>query len=118
MLVGILGILFGVFGVHKFLLGYNKEGSAEGFCSGSGIARLALIRAKERGLDIGAPTAKEIFAKVREGEAFFTEVFRESAEKLATILAFTIDILNPEVIALGGVFMRNADLFLPLINPM
>ena len=26
MLVGILGILFGVFGVHKFLLGYNKEG--------------------------------------------------------------------------------------------
>jgi len=26
MLVGILAILFGVFGVHKFLLGYNKEG--------------------------------------------------------------------------------------------
>ena len=46
------------------------------------------------------------------------EVFRESAEKLATILAFTIDILNPEVIALGGVFMRNADLFMPVVEPI
>ena len=51
-------------------VGYNKEGSAEGFCSG------------------------------------------------AAILAFTIDILNPEVIALGGVFMRNADLFMPIVDPI
>ena len=42
----------------------------------------------------------------------------ESAEKLATILAFTIDVLNPEVIALGGVFMRNADLFMPVVEPI
>lgn len=93
-------------------LGYNKEGSAEGFCSGAGIARLAKIR---KGLDL---TTKEIFARVRAGDADCIEVFRESAEKLATILAFTIDILNPEVIALGGVFMRNADLFMPIVEPI
>ena len=93
-------------------LGYNKEGGAEGFCSGAGIARLAKLR---KGLDL---TAKEIFARVRAGDADCTEVFRESAEKLATILAFTIDILNPEVIALGGVFMRNADLFMPVVEPI
>lgn len=93
-------------------LGYNKEGSAEGFCSGAGIARLAKLR---KGLDL---TTKEIFARVRAGDADCTEVFRESAEKLATILAFTIDILNPEVIALGGVFMRNADLFMPVVEPI
>jgi len=93
-------------------LGYNKEGSAEGFCSGAGIARLAKIR---KGLDL---TAKEIFARVRAGDPDCTEVFRESAEKLATILAFTIDILNPEVIALGGVFMRNADLFMDIVEPI
>ena len=93
-------------------IGYNKEGSAEGFCSGAGIARLAKIR---KGLDL---TTKEIFARVRAGDADCAEVFRESAEKLATILAFTIDILNPEVIALGGVFMRNADLFMPVVEPM
>jgi len=93
-------------------LGYNKEGSAEGFCSGAGIARLAKIR---KGLDL---TTKEIFARVRAGDPDCVEVFRESAEKLATILAFTIDILNPEVISLGGVFMRNADLFMKEVDPI
>ena len=33
-------------------------------------------------------------------------------------LAYTIDILNPEVIVLGGVFMRNADLFMREIEPI
>ena len=93
-------------------VGYNKAGSAEGFCSGAGIARLAKIR---KGLDI---TTKELFARVRAGDQDCTEVFRESAEKLATILAYMIDILNPDVIALGGVFMRNADLFMPIVDPM
>lgn len=91
-------------------IGYNKAGSAEGFCSGAGIARLAGIR---KGLDL---TTKEIFARVRAGDPDCTDVFRESAEKLATILAYMIDILNPEVIALGGVFMRNADLFMPIVD--
>jgi glucokinase len=93
-------------------LGYNKEGSAEGFCSGAGIARLAKIR---KGLDL---TTREIFERVRSGDADCLEVFRESAEKLAMILAFTVDILNPEVIALGGVFMRNADLFMEIVEPI
>ena len=93
-------------------VGYNKEGSAEGFCSGAGMARLAKIR---KGLDI---TAKELFARVRAGDPDCTDVFRESAEKLATILAYTMDILNPAVIALGGVFMRNADLFMPIVDPI
>ena len=99
-------------------VGYGKEGSAEGFCSGAGIARLAAIRAAERGLDIGSPTTKEIFAKVREGDAFFSEVFRESAAHLGMILSWSIDLFNPEVIVLGGVYMRNADLFEPLIAPV
>ena len=93
-------------------IGYGKEGSAEGFCSGAGMARLAKIR---KGLDI---TTKELFARVRAGDRDCVEVFRESAAHLATILSYTIDILNPEVIALGGVFMRNAELFMPEIDPI
>ena len=99
-------------------VGYNKEGSAEGFCSGAGIARLAAIRARERGLDIGTPSTKEIFAKVRAGDPFFTEVLRESAAHLGMILSWTIDLFNPEAIVLGGVYMRNADLFEPLVAPV
>ena len=107
--------------------GYNKDGSAEGFCSGAGMARLAGIRARE-GKWPGSATAelarqdalatRELFAHVRAGDPFCTAVFRESAAHLAMILAYTIDILNPEVIVLGGVYMRNADLFEPAINPI
>ena len=109
--------------------GYNKDGSAEGFCSGAGIARLAGIRSREWEMEFdgsesaararaGELTTKDIFGYVRAGDPFCTRVFRESAAKLATILAYTIDILNPEVIVLGGVFMRNADLFMAEIEPI
>lgn len=109
--------------------GYNKDGSAEGFCSGAGIARLAGIRAREYEEEYagsasaeqaraGTLTTKDLFAHVRAGDPFCMRVFRESAEKLATLLAYTIDILNPEVIVLGGVFMRNADLFMREIEPI
>lgn len=109
--------------------GYNKDGSAEGFCSGAGIARLAGIRAREYEVEYagsasaeqaraGTLTTKDLLAHVRAGDPFCTRVFRESAEKLATLLAYTIDILNPEVIVLGGVFMRNADLFMREVEPI
>ncbi|MGN0851804.1 MAG: ROK family protein [Kiritimatiellia bacterium] len=109
--------------------GYNKDGSAEGFCSGAGIVRLAGIRAREHEMEYagsesaararaGELTTKDVFGYVRAGDPFCTRIFKESAGKLATILAFTIDVLNPEVIVLGGVFMRNADLFMPEIEPI
>ena len=100
-------------------VGYNKEGSAEGFCSGAGMARLAKIRASEQGIELPDDfSAKELFRRVDAGDAFCLSVFRESAEKLATILAYTIDILNPEVISLGGVFMRQAERFMAVVNPI
>ena len=100
-------------------VGYNKEGSAEGFCSGAGMTKLAFIRAKEKGVELPEDfSTKELFRRVDEGDAFCTSVFRESAAHLATILAYTIDIINPEVIVLGGVFMRQADRFMAEVNPI
>ena len=100
-------------------VGYNKEGSAEGFCSGAGMARLAQIRASEQGVDLPDDfSAKELFRRMDAGDAFCTSVFKESAAHLATILAYTIDILNPEVIVLGGVFMRQQERFLKEIEPI
>ena len=100
-------------------VGYNKEGSAEGFCSGAGMAKLAFIRAKEQGVSLPDDfSTKELFRRVDEGDPFCTSVFKESAVHLATILAYTIDIINPEVIVLGGVFMRQADRFMAEVNPI
>ena len=100
-------------------VGYNKEGSAEGFCSGAGMTKLAFIRAKEKGVELPEDfNTKELFRRVDEGDRFCTAVFKESAAHLATILAYTIDIINPEVIVLGGVFMRQQDRFMKEITPI
>ncbi len=100
-------------------IGYHKAGSAEGFCSGGGIGRLAAIRAKEQGISLDSGiTTKEIFEKARGGDAFCLSVVQESAEKYARVVSLLIDLFNPEVIVAGGVFMRNYDLFLPVMAPI
>ena len=100
-------------------VGYNKEGSAEGFCSGAGMTKLAFIRAKEKGVALPDDfNTKELFRRVDEGDQFCTAVFKESAAHLATILSYTIDILNPEVIVLGGVFMRQQERFMRELEPI
>lgn len=100
-------------------IGFNKAGSAEGFCSGNGIKRLALIRASENGFAMDESlTTKDIFEKARLGETFYQNVVKESAEKFATVVSILIDLFNPEVIIAGGVFMRNYDLFMPLMRPI
>ena len=98
-------------------VGYNKSGSAEGFCSGGGIVRLAHLRAEERGAD-SYQTAKEIFERARQGDEFCASVVKESAESFGRVLSILIDLFNPEVIAVGGIFMRNYDLFMPIITPI
>ena len=83
------------------------------------MARLAQIRASEQGVDLPDDfSAKELFRRVDEGDSFCTAVFKESAAHLGMILSYTIDILNPEVIVLGGVFMRQADRFMKEITPI
>ena len=100
-------------------VGYNKAGSAEGFCSGAGMTKLAFIRAKERGIVLPEDfSTKELFKRVDTGDEFCTSVFKESASHLATILAYTIDIINPELIVLGGVFMRQSNRFMREISPI
>ncbi len=100
-------------------VGYNKVGSAEGFCSGGGIAKLACIRAKERGIALEEKlTTKEIFERCRRGDELCASVVKESAEKFARVISILIDLFNPEVIVAGGVFMRNYDLFMPIIAPI
>lgn len=100
-------------------IGFNKAGSAEGFCSGNGIKRLANIRAKEKRLSLDDDiTTKLIFEKARQNDEFCLSVVKECAEKFANIVSILIDLFNPQVIVAGGVFMRNYDLFMPLITPI
>ena len=106
-------------------IGYNKAGSCEGFCSGSGIRRLALIeleKLKKKGITpdfvqkIGGEdniTAKVLAENARLGDSFCKRVYKISGKMLGEALSILIDLFNPEKIVIGGVFMRSGDLLYP-----
>lgn len=106
-------------------VGYGKSGSAEGFCSGSGLAGLGKILAAERLQQGGTlPYCKDISGLDRidakmlaewayRGDETALEAYRICGEMLGNCLAVLIDILNPEAIVIGSVFVRAEKLIRP-----
>ena len=106
-------------------VGYGKEGSFEGFCSGGGISRLAVMMAKRRRqmpkciADMGgyeAVTTKKLAEAAFAGDRFAKQVFDKSGEMLGRGLSLVIDIINPERVVIGGVFMRSGELLIPAMQ--
>lgn len=106
-------------------VGFGKEGSFEGWCSGGGIAQVGQTMARQRiqmgaktaycsSLDeLPAVTAKSIAEAAYAGDETAREVYRMVARYLGRGLALIIDVLNPEVIILGSIFGRSCDLIEP-----
>ena len=99
-------------------VGYGKAGSFEGFCSGSGIAQLGQMYAREK-LQMGKKvsfcddfnkindiTAKSIAEFANKGEADAIEIYNICGQMLGKGLSVLIDVLNPERIVLGSIFAR------------
>jgi len=98
-------------------VGYAKEGSFEGFCSGGGIARLARSMA-ENALKAGRPvsymkeggldgiTARDVAKAADMGYADARDVLAVSGRYFGRGLALLVDILNPERIVAGGIYAR------------
>ena len=106
-------------------VGFGKEGSFEGWCSGGGIAQVGQTMARQR-IQMGAKTAycgsrdelpavtaKSIAEAAYAGDETAREVYRTVASYLGRGLALIIDVLNPEVIILGSIFGRSRDLIEP-----
>jgi len=103
-------------------LGYGKRGSAEGFCSGGGIAQLGYSMALEKaqtgvcplyykkGMSQKDITAKTIADAARLGDETALKVYRTCGTYLGKGLSIIIDLLNPELIVIGSVFSRSKDL--------
>ncbi len=99
-------------------VGYGKSGSAEGFCSGSGIAQLAKTRVLEQlqsgkqvswaatAADAERITAKDVSVAAAKGDALALDIFAEVGDQFGRVLALLADLLNPELIVAGGVYMR------------
>ncbi|MFV0401136.1 MAG: ROK family protein [Oscillospiraceae bacterium] len=103
-------------------VGYGKEGSFEGFCSGGGIAQVARTRALEL-LQTGKPasycatleelpniTARSVAEAAQAGHSDALAVWRETGERLGQGVSLLIDILNPERIVIGSIFQRSETL--------
>lgn len=98
--------------------GYGKAGSFEGFCSGGGIAQLAatMIRAeRQAGKRVGfwaggrlpeEVTAADVGKAAAEGDPLAEKILAECGSYLGQGLSLLIDILNPDRIVLGSIFMR------------
>lgn len=103
-------------------LGYGKNGSFEGFCSGGGIADLARGMAKEQ-IAAGNPpafcktvqelpaiSAKSVALAAQAGDALALEVYRVSGTYLGRGLSILLDLLNPQRIVIGSIFARSSQL--------
>lgn len=103
-------------------VGYGKTGSAEGFCSGGGIAQIGRSKALEL-LQIGKDclfcrsydeldkiNAETIARAANSGDLCALEVYRISGRKLGELLSVLIDLLNPQMIVIGSVYTRSSHL--------
>lgn len=98
-------------------VGYGKAGSFEGFCSGGGIAQIAktlLLERIQMGFTVGwcnpgeieSLTARQVAEEAAKGDELALRIFDISANELGKGLSIIIDILNPEIIVIGGIYTR------------
>jgi glucokinase len=109
-------------------VGYGKTGSFEGFCSGSGIAQLARLKAIEQfqmgkkvtycpGFDdLMSLTAQRVAEAANEGDPVALKVFEICGTYMGKGLSVIIDILNPECIVIGSIFVRAGHLLIPSLE--
>lgn len=98
--------------------GYKKAGSFEGFCSGGGIARCAVPIVREwtakgkptgilrAGQDVTEITAADVGRAAAAGDTLAISIMEDTGRRLGKGLAMLIDILNPERIVIGSIFLR------------
>jgi glucokinase len=89
---------------------YGKRGSWEGFCSGGGLTRrYADLTGKQE-------SGKNICKAAEDGDKEALRVVENCAFYLGRGVAQLIDILNPECIIIGSIFVRNEKLFRPIME--
>ncbi|PGH37880.1 MAG: sugar kinase [Candidatus Nephrothrix sp. EaCA] len=109
-------------------VGFGKEGSFEGFCSGGGIAQLAQSKVRSK-LQTGEKvsfcssmenlpnlSAKRVAEAAFEGDATAIDIYRTCGYQLGAALSLLIDILNPEVIILGSIYGHAKELLEPYMR--
>ena len=66
--------------------------------------------------DLSAITARTVAEAAKAGDELAKSIYRTSATYLGRALAMVIDMLNPEVIAIGSIFVRAEELIRPFMQ--
>lgn len=109
-------------------VGYGKAGSFEGFCSGGGIAQISKMKVMEnlqsgkhvsfcKSLkEIDSITAKTVAEAASKGDPLAIEIYQLCGAYLGKGLSILMDILNPELIILGTIFVHSGNLLQPALD--
>ena len=103
--------------------GYGKKGSFEGFCSGGGIAlqaeeKLRTCSSRDSGFckefaGGSEVTARDVCIYAAKGDSEALDILKSSGRRLGMGLSILIDILNPERIVIGSIFVRCGEYLAP-----
>lgn len=105
--------------------GYGKKGSFEGFCSGGGIARYGISKIQEwvaqgkrtaildRGQKMEEVTTQDIGLCAQAGDELALSILQDTGRMLGRGIAMLMDILNPQRIVIGSVFLRQEEILRP-----
>lgn len=96
---------------------FSGFGALEQLASGNGIAMRArkILEGKRPEESLESITAEEVFDAARKGEDWGCLILSETVDYLVQAIAFINQLLDPDVIVLGGGVSREADL---LIQPI
>ena len=94
-------------------IGYNKAGSVEGFVAGGNIPLWAKDFIKDKNTALSKYqnlTTKDIANEARLGDEVAIEIFDEVAKRLGESISILIDVLNLDLVVIGGIYPRCLDL--------
>lgn len=109
-------------------LDYGKKGTFSGFCSGGSIPRLAkeMIEKKIKNGDppsfcsslseVEHVTTKIIGNAAQAGDLLALEIFEIVGRKLGKGISILIDILNPQRIIIGSIYVRQQNILEPFMR--
>ncbi|MDQ0200297.1 ROK family protein [Neobacillus ginsengisoli] len=109
-------------------VGFGKRGSFEGFCSGGGIAQIAktvVLEKKQQGIDVpwcrtdmqwDDLTAKTVAQALFQDDPTAKKIMQEVGLYLGKGLSIMIDMLNPEKIIIGSIFVRQHEILAPIVQ--
>lgn len=100
----------------------GNRGCLEAYAGSYAMVAAARARLREQpGRSLGGPgklSADKIFEAARDGSALARSVVRDAGEHLGIAIASLVNLLNPEVVVIGGGISASFDLLYPHIDKM